>query len=144
MVRIVVIPDLTLSPLTGSEIERIEAAAGEGSSVVQLNCVEEAMAEASSMDVLFGQLTPELFTAAPRLRWVHLTSSGVDHLMFPAFQNSSVTLTSEKGLVGPHLADHAMGLLLALTRKIAIAYRDVPNHGTKEWNTAWLKSSWKG
>lgn len=130
MVRIVVIPDLTLSPLTDSEIESIEAAAGEGGSVIQLNSVEEAMEVAPSMDVLFGQLTPELFDAAPRLRWVHLTSSGVDHLMFPAFQNSSVQLTSEKGLVGSHLADHAMGLLLALTRKIAIAYRD----GCESWN----------
>ena len=128
--RIVVIPDLTLSPLNAAELARIEAAAGDGSSVVQLDSPEEAMQMASSMEVLFGQLTPELFAAAPHLRWVHLSSSGVDHLMFPAFKASPVVLTGEKGLVGPHLADHAMGLLLALTRKIAVAYRD----GSESWN----------
>ena len=129
-VRIVVIPDLTLSSLDAGEMARIESAAGQGSNVIQLDSPEEAMQAASSMDVLFGQLTPELFEAAPHLRWVHLSSSGVDHLMFPAFKESPVVLTSEKGLVGPHLADHAMGLLLALTRKIALAFRD----GSASWN----------
>lgn len=128
--RIVVIPDLTLSSLTDSELAAIQVAAGTESSIVQLESPEEAMQMASSMEVLFGQLTPELFAAAPHLRWVHLSSSGVDHLMFPAFRESPVVLTGEKGLVGPHLADHAMGLLLALTRKIAVAYRD----GPESWN----------
>ena len=128
--RVDVLPDLTLSRLDATQITRIEAAAGEGGSVVQLDSPEEVMQAASSMDVLFGQLTPALFEAAPRLRWVHSSSSGVDHLMFPAFKESPVVLTGEKGLVGPHLADHAMGLLLALTRKIAIAFRD----GAESWN----------
>lgn len=136
--RVVVIPDLTLAPLSEPEIARIEAAGGSGSSVVQLDSAEEAMRAASSMEVLFGQLTPKLFDAAPHLRWVHSSSSGVDHLLFPAFKDSPVVLTGEKGLVGPHLADHAMGLLLALTRKIAIAYRDGPESWNKrvEYRTA--------
>ena len=128
--RVVVLPDLTLSPLDATQIARIESAAGDGSLVVQLESSDEAMQAASSMEVLFGQLTPELFAAAPHLRWVHSSSSGVDHLMFPAFKESPVVLTGEKGLVGPHLADHAMGLLLALTRKIAIAFRD----GADSWS----------
>ena len=37
-----------------------------------------------------------------------------------------VVLTGEKGLVGSHLADHAMALLLALTRQLAAAVRDGP------------------
>ena len=125
--RIVIIPDLTLSPLGPGELARIEAAAGEGSIVIQLDSDAEALQAARSMQVLFGQLTPELFAAAPALEWVHSTSSGIDHLLFPAFKESDVVLTGEKGLVGPHLADHAMGLLLALTRKIAAAVRDGPD-----------------
>ena len=37
-------------------------------------------------------------------------------LMFPEMVDSDVSLTGEKGLVGPHLADHAFALLLSLTR----------------------------
>lgn len=125
--NIVIIPDLTLTALDDGQLARIERAAGGDATVVQVRSAEEALATAPTMEVLFGQLTRELFEAAPNLGWVHSSSSGVDHLMFPAFQSSPVLLTGEKGLVGPHLADHAMGLLLALTRRIAAAVRDGPD-----------------
>ena len=42
-----------------------------------------------------------------KLRWVQSISSGVDSFLYPEFINNDVLLTSEKGLVGEHLADHA-------------------------------------
>jgi phosphoglycerate dehydrogenase-like enzyme len=69
----------------------------------------------------------ELFQAAPRLRWVHATSSGVDAFLYPEFRDSNVVLTSEKGLVGEHLADHAFGLLLLLTRQLTTAFKLGPD-----------------
>ncbi len=45
-------------------------------------------------------------------------------------RDGDVILTCEKGLVGSHLADHAMGLLLALTRQLAEAIR----HGHGAWD----------
>jgi phosphoglycerate dehydrogenase-like enzyme len=41
--------------------------------------------------------------------------------LFPEFVKSDVLLTSEKGLVGSHLAEHAFSLLLMLTRQTARA-----------------------
>lgn len=70
-------------------------------------------------DVLIGVIDPELLERAGRLRWVQALSSGVDVMMFLEFIESDIILTSEKGTVGPHLADHAFALLLALTRSIA-------------------------
>jgi phosphoglycerate dehydrogenase-like enzyme len=43
--------------------------------------------------------------------------------MYPDFISHPIVLTSEKGLVGPHLAEHAFALLLALTRGIATAIK---------------------
>lgn len=74
-------------------------------------------------DVMIGDFDPEMFEQAGRLKWAQSLSSGVDHLLFPDFVGSDVTLTSEKGLVGPHLADHAFALLLSLTRSVAWAAR---------------------
>ena len=45
----------------------------------------------------------------------------------PSFVNSDVVLTSEKGLVGEHLADHALGLLLLLTRQLTTAFKMGPD-----------------
>lgn len=83
----------------------------------------EQLAEIRDADALIGEIDPELFEHAGRLRWVQALSSGVDALLFPEFVESDVILTSEKGLVGPHLADHAFALLLSLTRSIAWAAR---------------------
>src|SRR5262249_10335630 len=53
-----------------------------------------------------------------------------DAFLYPEFAQSDVVLTSEKGLVGEHLADHAFGLLLMLTRQLATALK----HGPDAWN----------
>jgi D-3-phosphoglycerate dehydrogenase len=81
------------------------------------------LSEIRDADGLVGPIDPELFEHAGQLRWVQSLSSGVDALLFPDFVASDVILTSEKGLVGPHLADHAFGLLLSLTRSLAWAAR---------------------
>lgn len=84
---------------------------------------DEILREIRDADALIGEIDEEIFEHAGQLRWVQSLSSGVDSMLFPAFVESDVTLTSEKGLVGPHLADHAFGLLLSLTRSLAWAAR---------------------
>jgi phosphoglycerate dehydrogenase-like enzyme len=81
------------------------------------------LAAAARAEVIFGGFDRALFEAAPRLRWVQVLSAGVDGLLFPELVESPVTLVSAKGAVGTHLADHAMGLLLALIRGIHTSIR---------------------
>jgi len=127
--KILIIPGLTLPPPAPHDIERIRAAAGPDSEVVVCE-MRAALAQAADAEVILGLLTEKLFAAAPRLRWVHAIASGVDSFLFPAFRASSALLTSEKGLVGEHLADHGFGLLLMLTRQLAAAQR----LGAASWN----------
>lgn len=121
--KVLVMTGLTLPSVSDAEVAAIAAAAGDGASVVVVDGVKAAMAHAADTDVILGVLPARLLEAAPRLRWVHATASGVDMFMYPAFQDSDVILTGEKGLVGGHLADHGFGLLLALTRQIHTAIR---------------------
>ena len=74
-------------------------------------------------DVPLGMLDETLFAAAESLQLVHATASGIDALLFPAFRESPIALTGEKGLVGGQLADHAFALLLALTHRLGAAMR---------------------
>lgn len=80
-------------------------------------------AAAARAEVIFGGFNRALFVAAPHLRWVQVLSAGVDGLLFPELVESRVALVSAKGAVGTHLADQAMGLLLALIRGIHTAIR---------------------
>ena len=86
--------------------------------------VEERAAEMPDAEVIFGNFNPSMFSMAKSLRWVQSVGAGVDGILFDDFVKSDIVLTSAKGQVGTHLADHAWGLLLALTRGIARSVRE--------------------
>ena len=127
--KILIIPGLTLTEIPEQSVISLESAAGTDSEIV-ISEYADAHKHIADADIVLGIVTPKLFSAAKKLRWVQSISSGVDSFMYPEFINSDVLLTSEKGLVGEHLADHAFGLLLALTRQLAAA-RDL---GPDSWN----------
>ena len=127
--KILIIPGLTLPSVSAADLQRIRDAAGPGAELV-VTSQAQAHEHAEAAEVILGFVPHALFQAAPRLRWVHAIASGVDAFLYPEFAASPVLLTSEKGLVGEHLADHAFGLLLMLTRQLATALKLGPD----AWN----------
>ena len=127
--KILIIPGLTLPDVSDEDLARIKGVAGNNAQVI-VSTQKEAIEHAGDAEVIFGFVPKTLFDAAPNLRWVHAIASGVDAFLYSEFVESEVLLTSEKGLVGEHLADHAFGLLLMLTRQLATALR----YGSDSWN----------
>lgn len=127
--KIMIIPGLTLPEVSVEDVERIRVAGGAGAEVVVCK-PRDAAALADDVEVILGLVPEALFEAAPKLRWVHAIASGVDMFLYPQFISSPVQLTSEKGLVGEHLADTGFGLLLMLTRQLGAALK----HGPDSWN----------
>lgn len=123
--KIVYTPISTLVPsLSDEDTAAILAAAGADSVLVVAPTPERQRAEIVDADVLFGRVSPEVFTAARRLRYYHCLGAGVDSILSPELVESDVILASEKGEVGIHLAEHAFALLLALTRGVHTALRE--------------------
>ena len=119
--KILIIPGLTLPSVADEDIERIRIAGGNAD--VDVSALEDAINHVGDTDVVLGLLSKKMFLASSRLKWVHAIASGVDMFLYDEFVSSGVILTSEKGLVGEHLADHGFGLLLMLTRQLATALR---------------------
>jgi phosphoglycerate dehydrogenase-like enzyme len=109
--------------LTEAQLGRIREAAGDAAVVVATD-KERVNWEVRDADVVFGQFNADLFERGGQLRWVQTLGAGVDGLLFEDFVNSDIVLTSDKGYVGPHLAEHAFALLLAITRGIARSVRE--------------------
>jgi phosphoglycerate dehydrogenase-like enzyme len=126
--KILVVTGLTLPEVTDEEMEAIYVASGEGDIVVA-HSNDEAREHWPEAEVAMGILDRETFKTAHNLRWLHSTAAGADMLMYPEMVESEVQLTGEKGLVGEHLADHAFGLLLTLTRQLKRATLEAP----KSW-----------
>jgi phosphoglycerate dehydrogenase-like enzyme len=125
--NIVIIEGLTMPKVEPQYLADIEAAAPPGTTINVVGSIKEAAPLAADVEVILGVLNQRLLAQAPNLRWVHATASGVDMFMFDEFIESAVVLTGEKGLVGGHLADTGMGLLLALTRQIHRAIKLGPD-----------------
>ena len=119
--NILILPGLTLPAVGTEDLQRIRVAGGDATVVA--SSPEDAVAEVAAAEVVLGFVSRPMFLAAEKLRWVHAIASGVDAFLYKEFRSSDVILTSEKGLVGEHLADHAFGLLLMLTRQLATALR---------------------
>ena len=94
---------------------------------------EQLMTELADADAVIGGLTREQFLAAKKLKWMQITSAGVEnYLSIPEIKNSQVTMTNMKIVQGVEIADHALGLLLALTRRLDVAIKD---RETENWRT---------
>jgi phosphoglycerate dehydrogenase-like enzyme len=127
--KILIIPGLTLPEISETDLAQIRQVAGDNAQIV-VTTQRQAAQHAADAEVILGLVPESLFKAAPNLRWVQAIASGVDMFLYPEFVDSEVLLTSEKGLVGEHLADHAFGLLLMLTRQLATALK----FGADSWN----------
>ena len=101
---------------------------GEEVEVVQVDSIEAAIEAMPDIEVVCGEISRELFARRKKLRWMQSWGAGVDGVLHPELVQSDVVLCSAKGTVGVHLAEHAMALLLGLTRGIHTALR------TPNWN----------
>jgi phosphoglycerate dehydrogenase-like enzyme len=82
---------------------------------------ERLLSEVVDADALLGTVSPALIRAGKKLKWVQSYSAGVENYLTPELKASDIILTNAKIIQGPEIADHAMALLLALTRGMNVA-----------------------
>ncbi len=70
----------------------------------------------------------DLFTSLPRLRWVQSPAVGVGSLMFPELLASPVVLTSARGIRARSIAEHVLGVTIALARRLPATLRAQAAH----------------
>jgi phosphoglycerate dehydrogenase-like enzyme len=127
--KLVILSTMVIPDVNERHLQAVEQAAREaGVDTVVAGTTETQVAAIKDADIAFGGITEEVFLQAKQLKWIQSIGAGVDRYLTPAFVESGVVLTSEKGLVGTHLAEHAFAHLLALTRGINTAIRQ------KDWN----------
>ncbi len=86
-----------------------------------------------TVDGVIGSIDPKLVLQAPNLKWLQIESAGAERYTFnPDFCATKVILTNCKIVQGPEIADHAMGMLLGLTRQLV---RAIHEQSREEWPT---------
>ena len=75
--------------------------------------------ELADAEILLGPVSREAVLAAPRLKWVQSTSTGVDNMLaIPELVARDVLLTGARGTHSACLAESVFGMILAFTRGI--------------------------
>jgi phosphoglycerate dehydrogenase-like enzyme len=71
-------------------------------------------------------LRAEQLLHARELKWIHSTAAGVAQLMYPELRQSGITVTNASGIFSVPMAEHTMGLLLAMARNFpdSVRYQD--------------------
>ncbi|MEW6296905.1 MAG: D-2-hydroxyacid dehydrogenase [Thermodesulfobacteriota bacterium] len=92
--------------------------------VVLVQHAEQRRTELADADVLFAvRFSPEDFRVARQLKWLHLASAGATHVLFPEMIASDIVVTNSRGLYGIPIAEHVLGMMIILARKLHEAYR---------------------
>ena len=79
----------------------------------------EVTSNAADIDILFGHPSVDLLPVAPNLKWIQSSSAGVEFVArIPELVASKIILTNTRGAHGPSIGEHAMALLLSMTRHI--------------------------
>ncbi len=91
----------------------------------------EAVEAAKDAELVFGDVSREVFLAAKNLRWIQCHGAGVNKLIaIPELVISDVVVTNTRGAHAATIAEHFFGTLIGLTRQFPKLYMAQQN---KEW-----------
>jgi phosphoglycerate dehydrogenase-like enzyme len=92
--------------------------------IANLESYDQLPPELPDTDIFIGfTLTPAQLAVSKKLQWIHVTAAGVAQLMRPDVRESGVIVTNSRGIHAIPMAEHTMGLLIALARKFPASMR---------------------
>jgi len=99
--------------------------------VVLVASLDETLPLAADAGAIIGFCDDDLLSAAPHVSWVQIYSAGAERC-FPSevLSGGSVTLTNMQKMSSPVIAEHAIAMMLSLTRNLPV-FTDGMNRG--EW-----------
>jgi len=116
--------------LPAAQVERIRAALPHAE-VAHATTPDELLREIRNADAaLLTRIDPAQFAAATRLRWIHSAAAGVGGLLLPEVRASGVIVTNSRGIHGATMAEHVIGVTIALLRNLPSVIRRQMTH---EW-----------
>ncbi len=123
---------VVVTGLTPAEVQALRASAP-GVRIVSASG-DELAREIADADVAMGNVPASALREARKLQWLQTHSAGVEnylHLSRNSLKGTGLTLTNGKIIQGPNIADHAMALLLSLTRGLR---RSLNKQAAQEWD----------
>jgi phosphoglycerate dehydrogenase-like enzyme len=82
-------------------------------------------------DAIVGwNLAPETLAVAQKMRWFHAAGAGVERFDLAAIAGRGLVMTNSSGVSAPNMAEHVLGMMIALTRRFPQLLR---SQARREW-----------
>ena len=95
------------------------------------NSLDEAQAVIEEADAAFGEVVPELFAKAKKLRWITSPGAGPKPGYYHrALAESDVVVTNVRGVFSDHMGAHIMSFVLAFARGLHVY---IPQQLERTW-----------
>jgi phosphoglycerate dehydrogenase-like enzyme len=125
---------LVLANPTDRELAMLEQLP-DSTSVIVGNHIDAFRKAAPDADVVFSLSAPakvlrEIWPMAPRIKWVHSRSAGLDSLLFPELVESPVPLTNGSGVFSQSLAEFVIGAAIFFAKDFR---RLIRNQDAGQW-----------
>ena len=109
-----------------------------GVDVDEARSKEELSERIAGAEILFGWAPGDAAVAkADRLRWIHAPAAGIGAYLTPAFRARSPRLTNSRGVHAVPIAEHVMGMLAMLARRLrsAVVEQTTTGMNRERWGT---------
>lgn len=90
----------------------------------------DLLGKLAEADAVYGVPQPESLTGAPNLRWIQVPYAGISPALCAAAGERGVVLTNSSGIYSQTIAEHALCLMLALSRRLEFFIR---NQHARSW-----------
>ena len=118
--KVTILPDGFIVKYTEEVIADLKRAVPEA----EINCIPAnaaGLADLADSDVVYGWLPQELLKELKNLKWLHLPSAGANNYTdISLYANESVVLTNSSGTFGIPIAEHVIGMMIALGRNFSL------------------------
>jgi len=91
--------------------------------------------ELPDTDIFVGySLRTEQLKYAKKLKWIHSTAAGIAQLTYPELRESGMLVTNPRGVFSVPMAEHIMGLLIAMARNFpdSVRFQDKSKWGQQQ------------
>jgi len=140
--RIVMVMDKRLKTSKPDAVVWLKAVAG-GAEFLVVESREAAAQQLAGADVLLGYCTHEVLKRGEDLRYILNYSAGVDKcITSPLAGERPILVTNMQRIYGPGIAEHVIGMMYMLTRKLYV-YRDLQREHKWDRNAVPRTAMWE-
>jgi phosphoglycerate dehydrogenase-like enzyme len=119
------------TPTNGQLIEIFEEKSGER--ILQFDGSDELRRRLPEADIAitFGHLDTGVLSSCPSLKWIFNLSAGMNGFPFTELLARDIILTNVRGIHGPQIAEHVLGVMISFSRRLMECER---NRAARKWD----------